>query len=177
MMRDIRKRGFTLIEIVIVVAIVALLAGLITPFVFRYLDEASETATLEEMKNIRDAIIGVPTKTGDLLNSYRRDMNEFPPMWVTDGKEVYSGLITLNRITTGYGQLFACEKDGSIFPYSGPIAAATGGSVTGWRGPYILEASSTYELLNDSWENEYYYIIDPYEYDVAEISEGHGVSV
>src|SRR4030042_1343905 len=132
--KKMKNYGFTIIEIVIVIAIIALITGILTPIIFKYLDEAHETATLEEMTNIRDAIIG---KKG--IGGYYNDVREFPPMWVTDGRYVYCGLLALSKITTAYGPLYPCKKNGQVFPYSGPLMPVSGNSVTGWRGPYMVE--------------------------------------
>jgi len=167
MKEKMNYKGFTIIEVVIVIAIIAMITGILTPIVFKYLDEAKETAVLEEMTNIRDAIIGEKGTGG-----YYSDLREFPPMYVTDGRNVYSGLMVLSRITTSFGQLYPCEKEGKIMSYAGPIVASTGNSVTGWRGPYILQSGSTADLLKDSWDYDYSYVVEPYEYDFVEVIPG-----
>jgi prepilin-type N-terminal cleavage/methylation domain-containing protein len=165
MLTKMKKNGFTIIEVVIVIAIIALITGILTPIIFKYLDEANETATLEEMTNIRDAIIG---KKG--VGGYYNDVREFPPMYVTDGKYVYSGLIVLNRITTAFGELMPCKANGQTFSYGGPIMPVSGNSVTGWRGPYMMDSGSSADLLKDSWDYDYVYIFEPYEYDTFKLT-------
>ncbi|MBU1626342.1 hypothetical protein KKB18_03155 [bacterium] len=167
MEKRIKVGGFTIIEIVIVIAIIALITGILTPIIFKYLDEAHEVATIEEMTNIRDAIIG---KNG--VGGYYGDVREFPPMFVTDGKYVYCGLLALNKITTSYGQLYPCKKNGQVFPYAGPIMPVTGNSVTGWRGPYMVESGVPDQILKDSWDYDYAYVFEPYEYDIIELIPG-----
>jgi general secretion pathway protein G len=60
------RSGFTLIEIVIAVAIVAILAGSITPLVFRELERAREEATLTELTALRDGLLEFYDDTGRL---------------------------------------------------------------------------------------------------------------
>ena len=62
--RDLCRRGFTLIEIIIAVAIVAILAGAITPMVFRELVEAREEATLGELEAIKTGLLEFYMDTG-----------------------------------------------------------------------------------------------------------------
>ncbi len=53
----INKKGFTLVEIMIVVAIIALIASLAIPGLLRARLTASEAAATANLKNIRDACI------------------------------------------------------------------------------------------------------------------------
>jgi prepilin-type N-terminal cleavage/methylation domain-containing protein len=156
----IKKSGFTIIEIIVVIAIIALVTGILTPIIFKYLNESNETATLEEMSNIRDAIIG---KNG--IGGYYEDLREFPPKYVTDGKFVYCGLIVLNKIKTTYGDLIPCKATGQTFSYGNPITPAKGNSEIGWKGPYIMDSGGSMDFLKDSWDRAYIYKIEPYEYD------------
>ena len=57
--RDImrlRRRGFTLIELMVVLAIVATLISIVVPKYFSAVDQARETALKETLKVVRDAI-------------------------------------------------------------------------------------------------------------------------
>jgi general secretion pathway protein G len=60
------RRGFTLIEVIVAVAIVAVLAGAITPLVFRELMQAREEATLRELRAQADALVTFYEDTGRL---------------------------------------------------------------------------------------------------------------
>ena len=112
LLRNTCDRGFTIVEMVVVVAIIALLAGVITPLVFRYLDEAKETATRQEMASIRE-----------VMGKYYTDMGgQLPPTWVTDGSgEVFSGLKMLAATRTSRGYLVPCDSSGK--PYSHTVPA------------------------------------------------------
>jgi len=59
-----RRSGFTLIEIVIAVAIVAILAGSIAPMVFREIERAREEATLQELATLRGGMLEFYEDTG-----------------------------------------------------------------------------------------------------------------
>ena len=61
------SRGFTLIEIIAVVAIMAIIAGMTIPILFNTLKREEQSATIEKIENIEIA----------LLNFYR-DINQFP---------------------------------------------------------------------------------------------------
>lgn len=50
------KRGFTLIEVVVVAAIIAILAGILVPVIFNQIDEANKTRALAECKSLSTAV-------------------------------------------------------------------------------------------------------------------------
>lgn len=58
------RQGFTLIEIVIAVAIVAILAGTITPLAFKEMIKAREEATLKELGTLNKALVDFYEDTG-----------------------------------------------------------------------------------------------------------------
>jgi general secretion pathway protein G len=64
--RGRRREGFTLIEIVIAVAVVAIMAGVVTPLVYRELERAREDATLAELETLRTGLLEFYEDTGRL---------------------------------------------------------------------------------------------------------------
>ncbi len=62
--RQMDRRGFTLIEIVIAVAIVAIFAAALSPMVFKHLDEAKITRAKNETETISSAVLGYYKDTG-----------------------------------------------------------------------------------------------------------------
>ncbi len=62
--RNFDRRGFTLIEIVIAVAIVAIFAAALSPMVFRHLEDAKVTRAKNETETISAAILGYYKDTG-----------------------------------------------------------------------------------------------------------------
>jgi general secretion pathway protein G len=61
------ERGFTLIEIMVVVVIIGLLAGLVGPRIFRNLERANIETARTQMANMKTA-----------LATYRLDMGRYP---------------------------------------------------------------------------------------------------
>lgn len=55
------RNGFTLIEIIVVMAIMSILAGVLTPMVYRTWDDSKSALTRERMATLKIAIAGDPT--------------------------------------------------------------------------------------------------------------------
>lgn len=58
------NRGFTLIEVIVVAAIIAILAGILVPMIFNQIDEAKVTRATAECKTISTAIMAFRKDTG-----------------------------------------------------------------------------------------------------------------
>ncbi len=55
-----KKRGFTLIEVMVVVAIISLLIGIMTPMVYKLLENGEIAETRDKMKALKVAMVGNP---------------------------------------------------------------------------------------------------------------------
>ncbi len=64
MLKKSNRGGFTLIEIIIAVAIVAILAGTVTPLAFKQMIKAKEEATLKELNSLNKALVEFYEDTG-----------------------------------------------------------------------------------------------------------------
>ncbi len=137
------RRGFTLIELILVVAVVAILAAILVPTVFSILDESSVTKGTADVK----AIAGATVK-------FRKDLGEFPTRQSDADAEVnliYSGT-TAPAVTdftpSAAAGPFDCTTVGNcesfVFPFvtNSPSGAGVAYSTTGkkqWKGPYLSE--------------------------------------
>ncbi|MFC5475727.1 type II secretion system major pseudopilin GspG [Paraherbaspirillum soli] len=65
--QSLKQRGFTLLELLVVLLIIALLAGYVGPKLFSQVDKAKVKSTQAQMKSI-----------GDALTQYRLDVGNYP---------------------------------------------------------------------------------------------------
>jgi len=159
------RKGFTLIEVVVVVAIIALLAGILTPLIFKYIDEANETRALGDCRNISTALLLFHKDTGT-WPYYDRDkgdpvydyiygnMGDMPRMsadakasWGTSADDMYFHLVTNGM-------------DQNTWIYRYRKGTAEGGSVLshGWNGPYLPY------VTDDPWAYKYLVSVGAFEY-------------
>lgn len=129
-----KLRGFTLLEIIVVLAIVGILAGMTTTMGFSLLNRAREKATFEEMQEIYKAVMGNP-EAGTF--GFVGDMGRLP-----------KGLTELvdNTNLPDYG--IKSTTDG---------AEDSNGIRWGWNGPYLNIGSDPQSYNNDAWGHAYDY--------------------
>lgn len=88
------RSGFTLVELLVVMAIVALLASLVAPRYFESIDRAKEAALRSNLKTLRDAIDRYHGDTGRYPESLvtlveARFVRAIPTDPMTDSKETW----------------------------------------------------------------------------------------
>ena len=109
-MRD--QRGFTFVEIMVVVAILAILAAIVVPRIMGRTGEAKITAAKVQMRNIEGA-----------LKLYKLDTGKYPP--TEHGLEALvtkptSGKVPKNWRKGGYLQAVPKDPWGTSFVYLSP---------------------------------------------------------
>ena len=157
------RHGFTLIEIVIAVAIVAIIAAAISPMVFRHLEDAKVSKAQNETETIATAIL-----------NYYKDVGTWP--YTNANGPSGNGIarvITSTRVPTltgtgaatgagNWGSHGTTKQLGDYLYYNNPDddRGANGANqanqdwpTTGrgaWKGPYL----DTYDI-RDPWGNAY----------------------
>jgi general secretion pathway protein G len=141
------SKGFTLIEVAVVLAVIAVLAGVLTPIVGDYVDEARRTRATGDAQALAGAIL-----------SFNKDTGKWP-IFVTAGTITTSS--TIYTILQGPGTDPNCSGCGSTWLPSAPnrgeleaiLERNTPGYTTSgkfaWRGPY------TNSIGSDPWGNRY----------------------
>lgn len=59
-----KRKGFTLIELIVVIAIIAVLAAIVAPSAFRAIDKGKVSATIGDFKSIKTAAMAYYADTG-----------------------------------------------------------------------------------------------------------------
>ena len=138
-----RRAGFTLIELVLVVAVVAILAAILVPTVFSILDDSAVTKGKADVKAIAAAVA-----------KFRDDTGEYPTRDadVASGEVnlLYSGTVAplIADFSPSPGAAFDCTTatncETFAFPFitnsSGANAYSTVATAKKkWKGPYLSE--------------------------------------
>jgi len=148
------NRGFTLIELAVVLAIIAVLAAILTPIAIGYIDQARVARAMADAKTIAQSI-----------QLYRRDTGYYPiyssyanaKAGTTAASILVSangtGLTSTGSFTSGWAVIFA----GSSLTIESQLNTALSGlssnlqnpGKASYRGPYIGSLDS------DPWGNTY----------------------
>lgn len=130
------RRGFTLIEVIVILAVISILAAIAVPLALRIFERTAEDATREELANLKKAMIGDPQK---LQSSFRSE---------------FGFLGDVGRIPANLDELLI---QGSLPAFTFDASKQAG---AGWKGPYITGAaagSAAAEFKKDQWGNDYTY--------------------
>ena len=101
-MRKRNEKGFTLIEVVVVVAVIAILAAVLTPYITKYIDDSKVAKARNEVQVIAAAV----------TNAYK-DLGRWP---------------NRTNATTDYGGLYT----GTVAPPTALLAIASWQNLTTW---------------------------------------------
>jgi len=127
------QKGFTLIEVIVVAGIIAILAGILVPLIFKEIDESKITRAHADVRSISSALI-----------VFRKDTGQWPiTATCSPASTIIKGSGTLPTLAAGwdgsterfYNTFLSIDEDG-CWP-------------TTWKGPYMAQATP------DPWGNAY----------------------
>lgn len=130
------NKGFTLIEVIVVAGIIAILAGILVPLIFKEIDESKITRAAADMKSIQTAIMVFKKDTGQwpaLLD----DCTTQVTLLEGDGNDASNDI-------TAYGY------DTSVTASLNAYLQSDNGCYTNWKGPYMANVAP------DPWGRKYY---------------------
>jgi prepilin-type N-terminal cleavage/methylation domain-containing protein len=114
-----KKQGFTLIELMIVVAIIAILAAIAIPNMLRAQMNSRESAAIKTLKTILDAQGSYFAREGNMAADYATMTSAAPPYLngVWDGAVPRGGYLYPMTVPDAYS--FTCEAQPEIVDKSG----------------------------------------------------------
>lgn len=134
-MRLLNRKGFTLIEVIVVAGIIAILAGILVPMIFKEIDESKITRASADVRSISSAIF-----------VFRKDIGQWPVMDSTCTANL-TLLVGLGNIPNG---AVAHGFDQTVQDYyNNHLPQDLNGCYSNWKGPYIAIISK------DPWGNAY----------------------
>jgi prepilin-type N-terminal cleavage/methylation domain-containing protein len=125
MTRARQQSGFTLIELVIVLAVIGILAAAVTPAVVQRVIDARILATAAEAQALHEAMVGVPTQSR------------------------FGFVGDMGRLPNSFQELV---QRGSLPAYTIDTTRSIG---MGWRGPYVNIGTSQNDYLADGFGRAY----------------------
>lgn len=133
--------GFTLIEILLTMSLVGILSAVGIAMMTSSVDEGRYDATVEEMRQIRVALVGdTEARQGGSRSSfgYLGDMGSLP------------------TASQGLGALLSAPSGSTAWSVNSAVRFGLG-----WNGPYLSSSVSGQDALRDAWGRSYVYTPGP----------------
>jgi type II secretory pathway pseudopilin PulG len=126
-LRALRGSGFTLLELVVIIAVIGILAAAVTPTVMNEIMDTRISATQDEARGLYEAMVGAPSSDGTRFG------------FVGD----------IGRLPTSLAEL--ATQSGLPSYATGNIRSIG----MGWRGPYVNSGTSANDYQRDAFARLY----------------------
>ena len=146
-----RNGGWSLMELVVVLAIIAILAAIITPMINSYVDRARLSSARNDVRNIAAAIISFNTDTRAW--PIYKTSGDIPNGDAYDALETVGDTAAINgSLTTGNEWLGASNSNGDLRAIVNENSLLLNTSGTrAWNGAYMNDIDT------DPWGTKYYF--------------------
>jgi prepilin-type N-terminal cleavage/methylation domain-containing protein len=134
-MRISDRKGFTLIEVIVVVGIIAILASILVPMVLKEIDSSRVAKAQADVRSVMTAMV-----------VFKKDTAQWPNM----DNSCAANVTLLNGDGALPPNLAALGFDAAVSSsYNDHLAANTNGCYTNWKGAYIARVTA------DPWGHAY----------------------
>lgn len=147
------SKGFTLMEVVVVLGIIALLTAIMTPLVLNYMEEARKTKAAADVASIKSAI-----------QQYVNDVRDWPAADnATNAERLYTGDYATDLPTDAGGCASAAANDYALKGYliEKPSSIDAWDGKKGWNGSYIEND------IVDPWGQSYIVYVERFFGDIG----------
>ena len=135
------NKGFTMIEIIVILAVIAILAAVITPMVTKYIGESRIRKAEQDTKAIEEA-----------MTAFYKDTAKWPGQ--VEGYEVLVGG-NKQYASTSERNMGKINEKAQLERYLCDMSAKDKKNYPNWNGPYL------HEVKLDSWGKRYVVRIKP----------------
>ena len=151
------NKGFTLVEMIVVLVILAILAAILVPALLGYIDEAKQKQLVLHGKSVYTAAQAVASELYAKSSDNAIDTNNFPKVTAFDGTTgKYSDKIVKIADVKSFGDKNAYTiiiKFKKAYTTTGTLTTADKHDMYSVDYIYYKEGDSAVELKNGSWES------------------------
>lgn len=127
-----KNKGFSLVELIIVIAIMAILAGILIPQFVKYIGNSRKASDIQQAENIYNAVAALyadDAVSGKTTLQYDGELHAVTEE-VSKSLDMGGTVPTSKVAGAGYTFFYCCTEDGAVSVWVGSTTGATTGNST-----------------------------------------------